>query len=230
MTGCLVLSASACSIHQAATDPIRPGDFDPITTEATFSPLPDDPPVGAIVDSPSTTALVPLASTVGLDQLVVAEEAGGAGYDRGLFEHWIDIDLDGCDTKCEVLAAERRTDVPGIADGWFSVYDWLAVADPADLDVDHLVPLAEAWRSGAADWDAGRRRAFANDLEDPDALLAVTASSNREKADQDPANWRPPRREQWCWYAGAWIRVKASWHLTVDPAERDALVSMLARC
>ena len=100
----------------------------------------------------------------------------------------------------------------------------------ADLDVDHLVPLAEAWRSGAHAWDDARRRAFANDLDEPDALVAVTATSNRQKGDKDPAGWLPPRREQWCWYASAWIRVKAKWDLTADPDEAAALRQVLASC
>lgn len=172
----------------------------------------------------------PTASTVavppepGVELLVVAPEARG-GYDRDRFEHWIDADGDGCRTRCEVLAEERRAD-----GAWLSVYDGAVVTSEQDLEIDHLVALAEAWRSGARGWDDARRAAFANDLDFPDALLAVTSATNQSKADHDPARWRPPRTETWCWYARSWIGVKARWGLTADQAEVDALAEMLATC
>src|SRR5689334_17544925 len=126
-----------------------------------------------------------LAETL-LSRVPVAEEDDRAGYDRGLFEHWIDADGDGCNTRCEVLLRQQLPD-----GGWFSTYDRTHVAHSSDLDVDHVVALAEAWRSGASTWDAARRRDFANDLDEPLALIAVSGSSNRSKSDRDPSSWRP---------------------------------------
>jgi hypothetical protein len=94
------------------------------------------------------------------------------------------------------------------------------------IPIDHIVPLAEAHRSGADTWDEQRRTAFAND---PANLLTVDAGANAEKGDQDPARWRPVRTS-WCAYAIAWISVKDRWQLAVDDAERAALVTMLAAC
>jgi len=163
--------------------------------------------------------------------LVVAPENPRAGYDRGLFEHWTDEDYDGCDTRCEVLEAERRTDLPGLAaGGWLSIYEGYTTPDPGELDVDHVVALAEAWDSGAAGWDPARRRAFANDLGEPGALIAVTAATNRSKSDRDPAEWQPPNREAWCEFATSWVRVKVRWGLTADEAEVRALRNMLSGC
>jgi hypothetical protein len=126
--------------------------------------------------------------------------AGGA-EDRlrpDLFAHWVDADGDRCDTREEVLIAESRTpaqvDPYGckvVAGDWSSIYDGVSTDQPGDLDIDHVVALAEASDSGAAAWDAARRRAFANDLDEPAALIAVTASSNRSKSDEDPAEWQP---------------------------------------
>ncbi|MGB3412990.1 MAG: HNH endonuclease family protein [Microthrixaceae bacterium] len=110
-----------------------------------------------------------------------------------------------------------------------SVYDGLMVYDASDLDIDHMVPLAEAWRSGASRWTEARRTAFANDLKNPSTLLAVTASSNRSKQDRDPSRWRPQVSE-WCSYAHAWISVKVEWSLSADPAEEQSLVEMLRTC
>jgi hypothetical protein len=92
------------------------------------------------------------------------------------------------------------------------------------------VALHEAWQSGAATWEPQRRRAFANDLGHPGALVAVTAAMNRIKSDRDPASWQPPNRASWCLYAADWITVKVRWGLTADEAEVTALRNMLAGC
>jgi hypothetical protein len=52
----------------------------------------------------------------------------------------------------------------------------------------------------------------------------VTASSNRSKSDQDPAEWMPTDEGVWCAYIWAWVAVKTEWHLTVDEAEKAALL------
>jgi hypothetical protein len=166
-----------------------------------------------------------------VSQLVVAPEGSGDGYSRDLFEHWVDEDGDGCATRCEVLFAERWPVLPGLpGGGWLSAYDGYSTDDPSELDIDHVVALAEAWRSGASAWDEDRRRAFANDLVEPGALIAVTAATNRSKSDRDPARWQPPRREFWCSYVGDWARVKLRWGLTADPAEVAALTNMANGC
>ena len=187
----------------------------------------------------STTASPPAApGGATVDQLVVAPESDADSYDRELFgDGWIDADGDGCDTRREVLIAESmspaQVDPFGcevIAGDWLSAYDGYATDDPTELEIDHVVALAEAWRSGAAGWTDERRQAFANDLDDPGALIGVTAATNRSKGDRDPASWQPPDREAWCDFAGAWVTVKAGWELTADQAEVDALRNMLVGC
>lgn len=96
--------------------------------------------------------------------------------------------------------------------------------------IDHLVPLAESWDSGASTWTPAERQAYANDLDDPRALLAVSATSNRCKADQDPTTWQPPAEGYRWTYATDWIAIKTRWGLTVDPAEQTALTSVLDGC
>ena len=94
------------------------------------------------------------------------------------------------------------------------------------IQIDHLVPLAEAWASGASRWDAGRRSQFANDLAE---LLAVDGPTNAGKGDDDPAAWRPRKAFQ-CPYAVRWIGTKSRWDLAVDRPERRALRQMLGYC
>lgn len=159
-----------------------------------------------------------------------------SGYDRDLFTHWIDASGNGCDTRREVLIRDSITPVtvgPGcdISGGtWFSVYDGVTSTDPGDFDIDHLVPLAEAWDSGAHSWSEERREEFANDMAFRGSLLAVSAGSNRSKSDRDPADWLPPEEAFHCDYVALWIEVKILWDLSVDGAELDALENISAQC
>jgi hypothetical protein len=184
--------------------------------------------------SPSTSAGAdPLTALVA--SLPVADEHRD-GYQRDLFRLWIDANGDGCDTRNEVLIDEAISP-PQIGPGcrltggtWLSPYDGVTVTDSSRLDIDHLVPLAEAWDSGAYAWTAGQREAYANDLSVPWALFAVTASSNRSKGDRDPAEWMPPLVSDRCTYTVDWVAVKVRWHLTVDPAEEKTLAEFASAC
>lgn len=150
------------------------------------------------------------------------------GYDRDLFVHWVDKDGDGCDTRYEVLIDEAiRTPYVGsgcylTGGAWKSPYDGVITTNPSDLDIDHLVPLAEAWDSGASKWSPKRRMRFANDLGDKRALLAVTDDINQYvKSDKDPGEWLP--RLGRCSYVKSWVAVKLRWSLTIDATEKQAL-------
>ncbi|MEU2564959.1 HNH endonuclease family protein [Streptomyces longispororuber] len=153
-----------------------------------------------------------------------------AGYTRTSFKHWNSGMLkDGCNTRSEVLIAEA-VEAPKVGAGctltdgeWHSYYDGQEVEDPKALDIDHMVPLAEAWDSGASSWSAARREAYANDLNAPASLVAVTARTNRAKADQDPAGWLPPLPGAHCRYIAEWVSTKLRWDLAADSAELDAI-------
>ena len=167
-----------------------------------------------------------LPLTVAPDQL--------SGYERTLFNHWIDADKDKCDTRKEVLIQEAVI-APKLSSGcvfnggkWISPYDGLATNDYSTLDIDHMVPLSEAWRSGAWKWSPAQREAYANDLTDLRTLVAVTASLNRQKSDQDPSTWLPPVDK--CTYVSNWIAIKVRYSLTVDTVEANALTTLVASC
>lgn len=164
--------------------------------------------------------------------LEIGEWADMAGYSRDRFSHWITVD--GCDTRQTVLArdgedVEVDEDCRVVSGSWYSPFDGFTTDDPGEIDIDHIVPLANSWRTGAADWDDDRRTAFANDLDTPQ-LIAVSATSNRAKGDQDPSDWKPPERGYWCRYAHDWVVVKHEWQLRVTSAEKDALSDMLDTC
>ena len=182
--------------------------------------------------SQPTTPTAVLAMSV-LERIRVENEMG-AGYSRDLFRHWIDADGNRCNTREEVLIAESLTraqvDAFGctvVAGDWFSPFDGQAHTDPSDLDIDHLVPLKEAWDSGAHSWSLLQRERFANDLSDGRALIAVTSGVNRSKGDRDPSQWLPPRSAYVCTYVSDWIAVKYQWNLSMDSSEWGRLKNLL---
>ena len=189
----------------------------------------------ALLPSPTAQAADTFSGNTktALASLTIADESR-AGYDRDLFKHWIDVDGDRCNARYEVLIAEA-VKRPRIGNGcslsggrWVSAYDGVQTTQTNALDIDHVVPLAEAWDSGANTWSATTRQAFANDLDDPRSLIAVTARSNRQKSDQDPAEWLPTRGR--CTYVVNWIAVKVRWQLSVDPIEHAALSALIDEC
>jgi hypothetical protein len=156
-------------------------------------------------------------------------------YVRDDWPHWDDVEGNGCDARQDALIAwsvvpatvNRAGTCKVITGSWVSPYDGITTTVPGDFDVDHLVPLENAFRSGGWRWDVTRRRAFANN---PAELVAASATSNRTKGSDPPNEWRPPNRDSWCAYATGWVDVKVAWGLTATTEERDALGQMLDTC
>ncbi|WP_373300411.1 HNH endonuclease family protein [Amycolatopsis deserti] len=168
-----------------------------------------------------------------LNALTVAAEGSTTGYSREAFPHWITIS-GTCNTRETVLKRDGSNVVPGsdcypTSGRWYSPYDGATWSAASDVDIDHVVPLAEAWRSGANSWTTSKRQSFANDLTYPQ-LIAVTDDVNQAKGDKDPAAWKPPRSAYHCTYAKMWVRSKYHWGLTLQSAEKSALQSMLNTC
>jgi hypothetical protein len=190
----------------------------------------------AVLLAPSAeAATVTTTLRAGVSGLPVATEVR-TGYARTKFPLWIDADGDGCNTRNEVLIAEATTK-PTVGGGcaltggrWHSYYDNADWTLASDLDIDHLVPLAEAWDSGARNWTTAQRQAYANDLGDSRDLVAVTDNVNQSKGDRDPAEWMPPFAGATCRYVTEWLVVKIRWRLTVDSAEKSALTTFAAGC
>ena len=168
-----------------------------------------------------------------LNVLTVAAEGSMSGYSRDLFPHWITIS-GTCNTRETVLKRDGTNVVvdsscAAVSGSWFSPYDGATWFAASDVDIDHVVPLAEAWRSGANSWSTSSRQAFANDLTRPQ-LIAVTDNVNQAKGDQDPSTWQPPVTSYRCTYARMWIADKYYWSLKLQSSEKSALQTMLNSC
>lgn len=175
-----------------------------------------------------------------LARIPVREKAHGQAYRREAFgQAWADVDRNGCDTRNDVLARDLRGTV--FKNGQHCAVGSGVLADPytgreisfragprsKDVQIDHVVALADAWASGAQDWDAAARLRFAND---PRNLLAVDGPANQEKGSADASAWLPANRGYRCAYVSRQILVKAEYGLAVTPREKEAMLRELARC
>ncbi|MFD7996143.1 HNH endonuclease [Streptomyces mexicanus] len=183
---------------------------------------------------PGTSSTLPVRSL--LEVLPVKNETR-TGYERNALRHWIDAN------RGRLLHPQRgpprggcqraRTLRPLHPDRRYLVQPPTTTPTstaPAAWTSTASSPLAEAWDSGAGTWTAAERAAYANDLDDPRALIAVTARSNRSKADQDPATWQPPADTYRCRYFTDWVAIKTRRKLAIDPAEQTALNQLAQTC
>ena len=178
-------------------------------------------------------------TTATLQDLEVASPGSMSGYSREEFRHWSkasDFGWDPPQASCDAREAALVRDGENVEVGsgckvssgsWFDPYTEQTFTDPQDLDIDHVVPLANAWRSGASSWDDEQRERYAND---PDVLLSVEDNANQEKGDKGPEAWKPPNEGEWCEYAQLWISIKSKYELSVNEQEKEELEQMLGTC
>lgn len=201
--------------------------------EPTPTSSPDPPDEVASVPEPTTTTQSASVSRIlRIERGLPTRPEVTSGYARTKFRHW--ITTSGCDTRQWVLIAEAiggtRSGCTMLGATWSSKYDGVRTSNSSSFDIDHFVPLKEAWDSGANTWSAARREAFANDLGYARSLIAVSASSNRSKSDRDPAEWLPPSGSYRCTYVITWVTVKYRWSLAMDRAEKSAVERVLSAC
>lgn len=167
--------------------------------------------------------------------LPVAVE-GNTGYDRDrYFGTWKDLNRDCQNTRAEVLVQESKVRATFSSRGctvskgkWVTTWDNRTHYYASTVQIDHHVPVHEAWGSGARNWTQARRVAFYNDLGDGRALNAQTSALNSSKQAKGPEAWMPPKNR--CKYVADWVAVKIRWGLKVDKTERAALIRYADSC
>lgn len=187
--------------------------------------------------TPVTTKADAQAKLAGLR---VAADASMTGYSRTLFPHWRDASAWGwpvapnnsCNARNAALyydgdSVGMSSTCTNLTGTWVDPYSARVFNSASDIDIDHIVPLAEAWRSGAKPWTKEKKTQFAND---PLVLVSAWDSLNSAKGDKDPAAWVPPNTAAHCNYAKRWVMVKAKYGLTLGQAEKTKLGSMLGTC
>ncbi|MFJ3924222.1 HNH endonuclease family protein [Streptomyces sp. NPDC090022] len=192
----------------------------------------------SLVTAPAAQAAPPTpisasAARAYLATVTPKAEGSSSGYSRDLFPHWSTVS-GSCNTRETVLKRDgvnvvTDSSCASVSGRWYSEYDGATWTAASDLDIDHVVALSEAWRSGASSWTTAKRQQFANDLTRPQ-LIAVTDNVNQAKGDLDPAEWMPSRSAYRCTYARMWVHVKQYWGLSMDAAEKSALVNTLSGC
>lgn len=236
-----VLAAAALASCNTATTGPGPelGRPEPAPRPDVGAPV----PTGAHPGPGSTGAAAPASSPPDagrgsgyldvLAMLTVADPAPQTPYDRDSWSIWSDFDGDCMSTRHEILASASQ--VPVTVDGcrvttglWIDPYDLGTYAHADQIQVDHLVPVAEAHRAGGWAWDADTRARFAND--EHTELVPAGAGTNQDKSDKRPEQWMPPADAAHCWYAASWVTVKVRYSLTVAPAELNTLERVLASC
>lgn len=183
----------------------------------------------------ATVYKAPLRTAV--RSLVVSAELN-AGYDRDrYFGTWKDTNRDCQNTRHEVLVSESTVRPTYSSRGctvtkgrWVTTWDNRIHSSPTTVQIDHTVPVAEAWGSGARFWTQARRVAFYNDLGDSRTLSAQTSALNASKQAKGPEEWLPPAKANRCSYIGQWVAVKIRWGLKVDSTEKAALTRWANAC
>lgn len=158
-------------------------------------------------------------------------------YDRKLYKHWVDEDRDCQNTRQEVLIEESVEPVvldergcKVISGLWEDPFTGNTYTNPSDLDVDHMIPLKEAHVSGGYLWSPAEREQYANDMSNPDTLIAVSSSANRQKGAKDVAQWLPPNEAYRCEYVIRWMNLKETWGFSSDDNELKVLFAVLEAC
>ena len=210
----------------------------PILTP-TSSIEPTSPPATSTKTHTPTSA-IPISSDgiVTVPRLPIGLPREEGTYDRKHWGGWIDADRACQNTRAEVLIDESLGPV-GFTDGrecvvvsgrWLDPYTGIVIGSAGELDIDHMVPLANVHRSGGWAWTSQEKKNYANSLAFDGHLIAVTASANRSKGARGPETWKPPDDNHWCDYAINWIAVKNMWDLTATNDEWNALTEMLQTC
>ncbi len=236
-------SAPAVSEGHSPVAPDQPGPETHQTDEKSGPDETADSDAPQPRDSGERTDQPAQSTASALDQLRLLPIKGRApqtGYDReGQFgPAWLDVDSNGCDTRNDILLRDLDD---AVVDDRCRVLTGQLIdpfsGDTIDfqrgestsvlIQIDHVVPLSNAWQTGAAQLDQSTRLRLANE---PLNLIAVQGRLNAQKGDGDAATWLPPRREFWCEYVARQVGVKSHYGLWVTQPEFDRIEKILKGC
>lgn len=201
------------------------------------------PPTSSTASRSSTVSAAAASDALQDLRALPLSDAYVSGYDRDAFgQAWADTDHNGCDTRNDVLRRDLVDVVtkPGthecvVLSGTLKdPYTDRTVAfqrgntSSLAVQIDHRIPLAYAYRHGAADWTAEQRELFANDQ--AGNLVAVDGGANEAKSDSGPAEWMPPNAGDACSYATSFVTVATKWRLSIATADAHALDRTLTGC
>ena len=209
------------------------------TPTATPSPTPTATPSPTPTAAPSPTPTT--TPNAELELLALIERLRGnigapPRYDRAAFGgggDWLDLDDDCINTRHEVLIEEAENVVMTedecavVAGEWYDPFTAQTFTSPRDLQVDHVVALADAWYAGAWAWDADKRAAFANDEAN---LNAIEGEENQRKSAWGPGDYEPANEAHRCAYLEQYASVKVKWGLAVTARDFVALEEGLTAC
>jgi hypothetical protein len=156
-------------------------------------------------------------------------------YDRQKhFGGWINRSGDNSclDTRGLVLVRDsvKQTQVSStckVESGqWHDPYTDTDVKSAAAIQIDHLVPLKNAYMTGAYDWDFNKRCLYANYLGDQFHLLSVSGHENMSKSDRAPDEYMPPNKKIACSYLKIWLETKLIWNLRLTPNEVTGILKI----
>jgi len=214
--------------------------------EPTWTPVPtwtpNAPPSSTTEPTPheitDNKAVLTESSDSNIDLEVSSSASSMPKYNRNEWSHWTDMDGDCQNERHEVLIYESivqvsfkdDTNCQVLSGEWVDPYTGQTIYESSNLDIDHMVPLKNAHDSGGWQWNATKKKEFANDRSYPNHLIAVTSSANRQKGAKGPEDWKPSNTDYWCTYAISWTDIKGKWNLTVTEAELFALQEMLNYC
>lgn len=216
-----IVAPSSSGSSSAAPEPVEAAQeaaASPTSTSA--SPTPDGTAVGLLAT------------------LAVADGGDVPGFSGDLFAWNSDTDGNSCDTRDDVLrrdltsvVLQAGTDGCVVLRGTLtSPYSGQQVDmdhESGTVEIDHLVPLEDAWRHGASGWSPEMRATFAND---PLNLVTVLADDVSLKAGAGAAEWLPTDDGYRCEYVARQVAVKKKYELTVSADEADAMGTVLRAC
>jgi hypothetical protein len=112
---------------------------------------------------------------------------------------------------------------------WLDPYSLETLTNAQDMQIDHMVPLKDAYISGAYKWTYQARCLYGNYLGYKAHLISAYGEENNQKGDQTPADYMPPNDAYKCQYLKDWLFVKGLWGLTMDTAEASAIKDLIQK-